>query len=74
VIAFPVPSAGGDARAMRGHRQAPSTPRGRGKSGPAGGLPWPPAALRAACDAPASRRDPRLAGPPRKTVTWGREL
>ncbi len=41
-IAFPVPSAGGDARAMRGHRQAFPTPRGSGKRDPKGGLARPP--------------------------------
>ena len=41
-IAFPVPSAGGDARAMRAHRQAFPTPRGSGKRDPKGGLARPP--------------------------------
>ncbi len=37
-IAFPVPSAGGDARAMGTHRQAFPTPRGSEKRDPKGGL------------------------------------
>ncbi len=41
-IAFPVSWAGGDARAMRGQRQASPTPRGSGKRDPKGGLPRPP--------------------------------
>ncbi len=45
-IAFPVSSAGGDARAMRGHRQAFPTPRGGGKSDPKGGLARPPGGTR----------------------------
>ncbi len=36
MIAFPVFSAGGEAPAMRGHRQAFPTPRGDGKSDPKG--------------------------------------
>ncbi len=41
-IAFPVSSAGGEAPAMRGHRQAFPTPRGDGKSDPKGGVARPP--------------------------------
>ncbi len=41
-IAFPVSSAGGEAQAMRGHRQAFPTPRGDGKSDPKGGVARPP--------------------------------
>ena len=43
-IAFPVSSAGGDAPAMRAHRQAFPTPRGSGKRDPKGGLARPPGA------------------------------
>ena len=61
-IVFPVSSAGGRAPAKPAHRQARPTHRGDGKHDPSGGLASPPAALRGACDAPASRRAPRLAG------------
>ena len=66
-IVFPVSSAGGDAPAMRGHRQAFPTPRGATGGCPPGyGMrgtpPRPPASSRAACDAPASRRAALLAG------------
>ncbi len=60
-IVFPVSPAGGDAPAMRGHRQALPTPRGGGKSDPKGGLARPPGGtrgvsprLRYAGDAPAA--------------------
>jgi hypothetical protein len=63
VIVFPGASAGDGAPATLEHRQAPSTPpRGPGKNDPPGGLPRLPAALRAACDAPASRRVTLLTG------------
>jgi hypothetical protein len=61
-IAFAASSAGGGAQAMRAHRQARPTPRGRDKRDPKGDLSSPPASLRGACDAPASRRTARLAG------------
>ena len=41
-IAVPVSSAGGEAQAMRGHRQAVPTPRGDRKSDPQGGVARPP--------------------------------
>ncbi len=53
---FPFPRQEGTHRRCRKHRQACLTPRGSGKRDPEGGLPSPPAALRAACDVPASRR------------------
>ena len=41
-IAFPVSSAGGDAKAMWAHRRAFPTPRGSGESDPSGGARRPP--------------------------------
>ena len=51
-------------------RGRPRDPRGNGKNDPEGGLPNPPASLRGACDAPASRRAPRLAGLTRKAIVY----
>ena len=53
--------------AMPGHRREPSTHREAGIRDPKGGFPRSPAALRDACDGPASRRIARLTGELGKT-------
>ncbi len=72
-IAFPVSSAGGEAPAMRGHRQAFPTPRGDGKSDPKGGVARLPdvVARRLWCTTPG--RDALLAGN-LATPSYGRNL
>ena len=54
-IAFPVPSAGGDARAMRAIVKRSRRPEGAGNATRRAALRGPRTSSRAACDAPASR-------------------
>ncbi len=69
-IAFPVSPAGGEAQAMRGHRQAFPTPRGGGKSDPKGGVARLPdvVARRLWCTHTTARRAPSRR--PRNAVVW----